>query len=344
MTHTFLSDYYFDLPQKLIAQKPCRPRDASRLLVVRKKEQDFFETSFSDLPNLLNSGDHLVFNDTKVMPARLKGKKVSGAQCEVFCLRVVEENKWEVMAKPGKKLPPGAEIFFDSNFGCRVLENLKDGLKLVEFFGDKDIFEELEQKGEIPLPHYIHRDKNDPEDKLDYQTIFAKNKGAVAAPTAGLHFTNKTFEDLKQKAIESHMITLHVGLGTFRPVKEKDITKHHMHKEFFEISPPVGEDLVKIPSNQRLIAVGTTSLRALESAFLSPSQLKSLNGSTEIFIYPGYQFKKVDHLLTNFHLPESTLLMLISALGGYDLIMSAYRYAVEKNFRFFSYGDAMLII
>ncbi|NCF70902.1 MAG: tRNA preQ1(34) S-adenosylmethionine ribosyltransferase-isomerase QueA [Chlamydiales bacterium] len=344
MPYTQLSDYFFDLPENLIAQKPCKPRDHSRLLVIHKNEQKFYETRFDDLPNLLDEDDHLVFNDTKVIPARLKGFKPSGAKCEIFCLRHIANANWEVMAKPGKKLQPGAEVILDSGVTCRILENLPDGLKLVEFSGCEDVFKFLEKKGEMPLPHYIRREEKDPEDSFDYQTLYAKSEGALAAPTAGLHFTDKTFSDLKLKGIHRHMLTLHVGLGTFRPVKEQDIKKHHMHKEFFEIPGELAQTLSSLDSNKRLIPVGTTSLRALESAFTSQTEISRLKGDSELFIYPGYEFKKVQHLLTNFHLPESTLMMLVCALGGYELIMEAYRFAVAEKFRFFSYGDAMLII
>lgn len=338
------SDFYFELPDNLIAQHPCSPRDASRLLVIDRMKGSISEHPFRDFPSFLTAQDHLVFNDTKVLPARLQGHKETGASVELFCLRALHEKTWEVLLKPGKKCPPGTRIFFADGSYAKVEENLEDGLKSVSFSTQESVINFLQQHGQVPLPHYIKRDETQTDDQHQYQTIFAQIPGAVAAPTAGLHFTKDILDALSSNQVATHSVTLHVGLGTFRPLKEENILQHKMHSEFYDVPEGTFNALSSLSDASRVLAVGTTSCRALETVF-NPSQSNSkLQGQTDLFIYPGYAFNRVDALLTNFHLPESTLLMLVCAFGGYDLIMEAYHYAVANKFRFFSYGDAMLIL
>ena len=336
-----VTDFDYDLPQELIAQHPMEPRDHSRLLVVDKKTGEIEHKHFYDLVNYLKPGDVLVFNDTRVIPARLHGTKDTGAHVEVFLLTRRDATDWEVLVRPGKKLQVGAKINFSDELSCEVIEHTDFGGRVVRFKYD-GIFEEiLDRLGETPLPPYITAPL---EDKERYQTVYNRERGSAAAPTAGLHFTKELLQKIKEIGCEEVFVTLHVGLGTFRPVKVENIKEHHMHSEFYMVE----EDQAKLINETktkggRIIAVGTTSCRTLESATGEDGILKAGSGWTEIFIYPGYQFKLIDCLITNFHLPESTLMMLVSALAGRDKIMAAYKEAVEMKYRFFSFGDAMFI-
>lgn len=328
-----LSSYDYTLPEELIAKEPKSVRSASRLLVVDRLKGSFEERSFADLPNILNSQDALFFNDSKVIKARLFGRKTTGAAIEILLLRQSQEKEWEALLKPGRKCPVGTEIEIGEGFVCHVVEELLDGKKRL-CFEVSDFWGALERFGEIPLPHYMER-KASKGDEERYQTVYAGPKGSVAAPTAGLHFTKELLEELDQKGIERHQVTLHVGWGTFKPVQTESILDHRMHSEPYSLKE---EAYLAIRSTKkRRIAVGTTSLRVMESA-------EALSGETSIFIYPGYVFKHVDALITNFHLPRSTLLMLVSAFGGYELIQKAYQYAIDSKFKFYSYGDSMLIV
>ena len=339
-----VKDFNFDLPQELIAQDPLDDRASSRLLVLDKDTGAVTHRVFRDIVEYLRPGDCLVINDTKVIPARLMGVKAdTGAKIEVLLLKRRENDIWETLVKPGKKAKPGTELSFgDGLLTGTVVETVDDGNRLIQFHYE-GIFEEiLDQLGEMPLPPYItHKLK----DKNRYQTVYAKNEGSAAAPTAGLHFTKELLEKVKEKGVNIAHVTLHVGLGTFRPVKVDDVESHHMHSEFYIVE----EDQAKLindtkKAGKRVIAVGTTSCRTLESATGEDGILKSGSGWTEIFIYPGYHFKMIDALITNFHLPESTLVMLVSALAGKENIMHAYETAVQEKYRFFSFGDAMIII
>ncbi|MGM0440645.1 MAG: tRNA preQ1(34) S-adenosylmethionine ribosyltransferase-isomerase QueA [Chlamydiota bacterium] len=337
-----LSDYHFELPQELIAQQPSQQRDQSRLMVVEKNSGKIWEMPFHELTDYLNEGDSLVLNNTKVIPARLVGQRANGSPAEIFLLKHKEGTTWETMAKPGKKIKAGAQLIFGSLLSCRVVETLHSGNKLVEFDCSAEDFENILQKvGTMPLPPYIQRDQPNPCDQKNYQTVFAEKAGAVAAPTAGLHFTPEMLDTLKGKGVEQIKITLHVGLGTFRPVFAKDIREHRMHAESYQINTEAAK---KLNREGRKICVGTTCCRTLESAVDAEGKIAPQHGDTDIFIYPGYQFRYVDSLLTNFHLPGSSLLMLVSALAGKELVFEAYHKAIEKGFRFFSYGDAMLVV
>ena len=338
------SDFYFDLPQELIAQDPLEDRSSSRLLVLDRETGKTEHHVFKDVIDYLNPGDCLVVNNTKVIPARLFGSKEgTEAKIEILLLKRKENDVWETLVKPGKKAKPGTRISFgDGLLTGEVIDVVEDGNRLIKFTYD-GIFEEiLDQLGQMPLPPYItHQLK----DKNRYQTVYAKHDGSAAAPTAGLHFTPELLEAIKAKGVNIAHVTLHVGLGTFRPVKVEDVTNHHMHSEFYIVE----EDQAKLinETKQRggkIVSVGTTSCRTLESATDDQGVLHAGSGWTDIFIYPGYQFKMIDRLITNFHLPESTLLMLVSALAGKDNIMAAYEEAVKERYRFFSFGDAMLII
>lgn len=337
------SDFYYDLPQELIAQDPLEDRAGSRLLVLDKITGEIEHHVFRDIIDFLDPGDCLVVNDTKVIPARLIGSKVgTDAKIEVLLLKRKENNIWETLVKPGKKAKPGTVISFgDGLLTGEVLEVVEEGNRLIQF-SFEGIFEEiLDQLGQMPLPPYItHQLK----DKNRYQTVYAKHEGSAAAPTAGLHFTPELLEAIQKKGVRLAHVTLHVGLGTFRPVKVDDVTEHHMHSEFYVVE----EDQAKLinetkAAGGKIISVGTTSCRTLEAATGEDGILKAGSGWTEIFIYPGYKFRMIDRLITNFHLPESTLLMLVSALAGKDKIMKAYEIAVKEKYRFFSFGDAMLI-
>ena len=335
-----LRAYDYSLPSDLIAQHACEPRDHSRLMVVNTKTGNISEILFKDLPDFLSTTNGLVFNDTKVIPARLIGYKKSGASIEMFLVKPLQDNTWNVLAKPGKKLKPNTVITFGPELSAEILETLPDGSKKVEFHHDIEFIDALNKYGQTPLPPYIKRNNPNENDKQRYQTIYAANPGAIAAPTAGLHFTNELFAKLTQKGITQTMITLHVGLGTFLPVKNDDIRDHNMHTENYYISPAAADNL----NNKDIqhICVGTTCCRTLEAAY--NTKIPSGYGSTDIFIYPGYEFKFTKSMITNFHLPKSTLLMLLCALGGYELIMEAYKKAVKDKFRFYSYGDSMLIL
>lgn len=338
------SDFYFELPQELIAQDPLEDRSSSRLMVLDRKTGSIEHHIFKDIIQYLNPGDCLVVNDTKVIPARLIGNKIgTDAKIEVLLLKRKENDIWETLVKPGKKARVGAEISFgDGLLKAKVVDIVEEGNRLIQFSYD-GIFEEiLDQLGQMPLPPYItHQLK----DKNRYQTVYAKHEGSAAAPTAGLHFTPELLKQIEEKGIHIAHVTLHVGLGTFRPVKVEDVTNHHMHSEFYVVEQDQADLINETKrSGHRVIAVGTTSCRTLESATNDEGILIPGSGWTEIFIYPGYRFKMIDSLITNFHLPESTLLMLVSALAGKDQILEAYAQAVKEKYRFFSFGDAMMIL
>jgi S-adenosylmethionine:tRNA ribosyltransferase-isomerase len=337
------SDFYYDLPEELIAQDPLEDRSSSRLLVLDKETGEIEHRVFREIVDYLNPGDCLVVNNTKVIPARLMGvKEGTGAGIEVLLLKRRQDNVWETLVKPGKKAKPGARISFgDGLLVGEVLEVVEEGNRLIRF-EYKGIFEEiLDRLGQMPLPPYItHQLK----DKNRYQTVYAKHEGSAAAPTAGLHFTPELLKQIEEKGVKLAHVTLHVGLGTFRPVKVEDVTDHHMHSEFYMVEEEQARLINETKAaGGRIICVGTTSCRTLESAADENGILKAGSGWTEIFIYPGYRFRILDALITNFHLPESTLLMLVSALAGKDKIMKAYEVAVKERYRFFSFGDAMFI-
>ncbi len=335
-----VTDFDYDLPQELIAQHPMEPRDHSRLLVVDKKTGEIEHKHFYDLVNYLKPGDVLVFNDTRVIPARLHGTKDTGAHVEVFLLTRRDATDWEVMVRPGKKLQVGAKINFSDELSCEVIEHTDFGGRVVRFKYD-GIFEEiLDRLGETPLPPYITAPL---EDKERYQTVYNRERGSAAAPTAGLHFTKELLQKIKEIGCEEVFVTLHVGLGTFRPVSEAKIEDHKMHKEFYTVSQEAADAVNKAKAEgRRIIAVGTTAVRTLEAAG-ADGQLHAGSSWTNIFIYPGYKFRLVDDLVTNFHLPQSTLLMLVSTLSTREIMLQTYKKAVEEKYRFFSFGDAMFI-
>jgi len=339
------SDYNFHLPEELIAQYPIEKRDQSRLLKLDKETGEIEDNVFHSIIDELNEGDCLVVNNTRVIPARLKCTKIeTGAKIEVMLVRQIHETRWEALIKPGKKAPEGTRLKIDA---CEISvgENTgSSGTRYVDFHYDGNVYEFIESVGNEPLPPYIKRE-TEVLDKDRYQTVFAENKGAVAAPTAGLHFTDELLEKIKAKGVKIAPVTLHVSLGTFRPVKVDDVTKHEMHSEYYEVSEDSARMIndTKASEHGRVICVGTTSMRTLESASTQDGQLIAKTDSTDIFIYPGYTFKIVDALITNFHTPESTLLMLVSAFAGYDSIRNAYEHAVKEKYRFFSYGDSMFI-
>ena len=337
------SDFYYDLPEELIAQDPLEDRSSSRLMCLDKETGDITHTHFRHILDELNPGDCLVINDTKVIPARLDGSKAgTNAGIEILLLKRKEDHVWETLVKPGKKAKPGTVISFGNGLLTgEVIDVVEEGNRLIQF-SYEGIFEEiLDQLGEMPLPPYITHKL---QDKGRYQTVYAKHEGSAAAPTAGLHFTEELLEQIKAKGVNIAHVTLHVGLGTFRPVKVDDVEKHHMHSEFYMIEEEQAERINRTKrEGNRVIAVGTTSCRTLESASDEEGILHAGSGWTEIFIYPGYSFKMIDGLITNFHLPESTLLMLVSALAGKEPIMHAYEEAVKEKYRFFSFGDAMFI-
>lgn len=337
-------DFYYDLPQELIAQDPLEDRSSSRLLVLDKKTGETQHHTFREIVNYLNPGDCLVINDTKVIPARLIGaKEETGAKIEVLLLKRKQNDVWETLVKPGRKAKPGTRISFgDGLLKGEVIDVVDEGNRLIRFEYD-GIFEEiLDQLGQMPLPPYItHQLK----DKDRYNTVYAAHEGSAAAPTAGLHFTPELLEEIGRKGVDIARVTLHVGLGTFRPVKVDDVENHHMHSEFYMIDEQAAEKINGAKARGgRVICVGTTSCRTIESAADENGRLKACSGWTEIFIYPGYTFKVLDGLITNFHLPESTLIMLVSALAGREHVLAAYEEAVRERYRFFSFGDAMLII
>lgn len=337
------SDFYFDLPQELIAQDPLEDRSSSRLLVLDKETGEMEHRVFHDIVEYLHEGDCLVLNNTKVIPARLMGtKKDTGATIEVLLLKRRENDIWETLVKPGKKAKPGTVITFGEGLLTgTVVDIVDEGNRLIQF-SYEGIFEEvLDKLGEMPLPPYITHKL---QDKNRYQTVYAKYEGSAAAPTAGLHFTKELLAQVEEKGVKIAYVTLHVGLGTFRPVKEENVLEHHMHSEFYQVTPEAAKLINDTKAaGGRVICVGTTSCRTIESAADQNGVVQAGCGDTEIFIYPGYQFKVLDNLITNFHLPESTLIMLVSALAGREHVLHAYDTAVEMKYRFFSFGDAMFI-
>lgn len=338
------SDFFYDLPEELIAQDPLEDRTASRLLVLNRETGAIEHKIFSDVIDYLNEGDCLVINNTRVIPARLIGEKEdTGGKVEVLLLKRRANDVWETLVKPGKKLRPGARVIFgDGRLKAEILEIAEEGNRLVRFYYE-GIFEEiLDSLGEMPLPPYITHKL---EDKEMYQTVYAKFDGSAAAPTAGLHFTKELLNKIEEKGIKISSITLHVGLGTFRPVKVDDVNNHHMHTEWYEVNAEAAEIINETKRNGgRVICVGTTSCRTIESVADDNGYMKAKTGETDIFIYPGYKFKVMDGLITNFHLPESTLVMLVSAFAGKENVLSAYETAVKEKYRFFSFGDAMILI
>jgi len=336
-------DFYYDLPEELIAQDPLKDRSSSRLLVLDKESGAVSHHVFREITDYLEAGDCLVINDTKVIPARLIGSKIgTNAKIEILLLKRKENNVWETLVKPGKKAKIGTRISFgDGLLVGEVIDIVEEGNRLVQFTFD-GIFEEiLDQLGQMPLPPYITHQL---EDKDRYNTVYAAHSGSAAAPTAGLHFTPELLEKIQKKGVDIARVTLHVGLGTFRPVKVDEITDHHMHSEFYQIGEEAAEKINRAKENgHRVICVGTTSCRTIESAADENGHMEAKSGWTEIFIYPGYRFKVLDCLITNFHLPESTLIMLVSALAGREHVLAAYEEAVKERYRFFSFGDAMLI-
>lgn len=339
-----LSDFNYELPEELIAQDPLLKRSDSRLMVLNREDDTVAHKHFRDITEYIKPGDCLVINDTKVLPARLIGaKEDTGASIEVLLLKRHDDKTWETLVKPGKKARPGARISFgDGKLIGEVVDVVEEGNRLVRFEYE-GIFEEvLDELGQMPLPPYITHHL---EDKNRYQTVYAKHTGSAAAPTAGLHFTDELLESLQAMGVKIARVTLHVGLGTFRPVKVENILEHHMHSEFYMIDEEAANTINETRKNGgKIISVGTTSTRTLETAARDDGTIKACSGWTEIFIYPGYKFKCVDRLITNFHLPESTLLMLVSALYDREKVLEAYRVAVEEKYRFFSFGDAMIIL
>ncbi len=338
------SDFYYDLPKELIAQTPVEPRDRSRLLLMDRRTGDITHKHFFDIIDCLNEGDLLVANDSRVLPARIYGiKDETGARVEFLLLRQISGNRWETLCKPGKKAREGAGFTFgDGLLRAMVAEVRDDGNRVVDFDCDENFFSTLDKIGQMPLPPYITEEL---KDKERYQTVYSHEPGSAAAPTAGLHFTEELMDRIRAKGVNIAYVTLHVGLGTFRPVKVDDVTKHKMHSEHYEIPAETARLINETKRNGgRVIAVGTTSCRTLESVATQFGKIMPCEGFTDIFIYPGYEFKVLDGLITNFHLPESTLIMLVSAFAGYDNVMNAYQIAVKEKYRFFSFGDAMCIL
>jgi len=338
------SDFYYDLPQNLIAQHPVEPRDSSRLLVLDRKDGHISHEGFRDIVSHLNKGDCLILNDTKVLPARLYAtKEDTGAQVEFLLLNQKERDVWEIIAGPGKRAKTGSKFTLGGGIlRAEIVNVLDNGNRIVKFFYEGSFFDILDRIGEMPLPHYITEEL---ENRDRYQTVYARELGSAAAPTAGLHFTPELLDEIRSKGIEVGFVTLHVGLGTFRPVKAENIEEHHMHSEHFNL-PSATADIINRTKQRggRVVAVGTTCCRTLESVAAKKGCICEYDDWTDIFIYPGFEFKCIDALLTNFHLPESTLIMLVSAFCGYENTMNAYKIAVNEKYRFFSFGDAMLII
>lgn len=335
-------DFYYDLPDELIAQTPLEQRDTSRLMVMDRKSGKTYDKHFYEILDYLRPGDCLVMNDSRVLPARLLGHRPTGGAVEVLLLRDLGNKRWECLCKPGKKMRQGDRVVFGDNELCAtVIEVLEDGNRIVEFQYEGIFLEVLERLGKMPLPPYI---KAELQDQERYQTVYSRQVGSAAAPTAGLHFTNELLNKVRQKGIRTAFVTLHVGLGTFRPVKADDILDHHMHSELCMMDADTASILNEVKaSGGRIICVGTTSCRTLESLVNSDGTFTAKSKWTEIFIYPGYEFKAMDGLITNFHLPESTLVMLVSAFAGREHVLSAYRKAVQEKYRFFSFGDAMFL-
>ena len=338
-------DFWYDLPKELIAQEPADPRDSARLMVLSQKDDSIQHKIFHDLPEFLEPGDLLVVNNSKVLPARIVGvKQPTGAVCELLLLRQVKGDQWECLAKPGKRMQPGTKVSFgDGSLTAVVDETMEDGNKYVTFYYDTEtLYEKLDEFGKMPLPPYITKQL---EDQSQYQTVYAKELGSAAAPTAGLHFTPELMDTIRAKGVNIAEVTLHVGLGTFRPVQEDEITDHEMHSEYCVISQETADLINRTKANGgRCICVGTTSCRTIESWAAEDGTMTASAGWTDIFIYPGYRFKVLDGLITNFHLPESTLIMLVSALAGREHVLAAYQEAVKERYHFFSFGDAMLIL
>ena len=339
-------DFYYDLPEELIAQTPLEPRDSSRMLVLSKESGEIEHKHFYNIIDHLNEGDCLILNDSRVLPARIFGiKDETGASVEFLMLRQIENNTWETLAKPGKKAKPGTKFTFGEGIMTATVRDVtEDGNRIVEFSCNENdnIYSALDKIGQMPLPPYITEKL---EDKERYQTVYSNEVGSAAAPTAGLHFTKELLQKIKDKGVNIGYVTLHVGLGTFRPVKVEEITDHKMHSEHYEIPKETAELIKETKENgKRVIAVGTTSCRTLESVATKYGEICECEGFTDIFIYPGYKFKVLDGLVTNFHLPESTLIMLVSAFCGYENTMNAYKIAVEEKYRFFSFGDSMIIL
>ena len=338
-----VKDFYYNLPEELIAQTPITKRDESKLMVLDKRQQTIKNKTFKEIIDYLEPGDCLVRNNTKVLPARLYGKKETGANIEFLLLNRISGDVWECIVRPGNKIHPGTNVQFgDGLLKAKVLEIMEGGTRKVEFKYEGIFNEILDRIGLMPLPPYIHKEL---KEKDRYQTVYAKYDGSAAAPTAGLHFTPELLEKIKQKGINIANVTLHIGIGTFRPVKVENIEDHHMHSEHFYIKQEDADKINRTKQNgKKIISVGTTSTRVLETIADKNGLVKEIEGDTQIFIYPGYKFKCVDSLITNFHLPESTLLMLVSALAGKDFVMKAYEEAVKEKYRFFSFGDAMMIL
>ena len=337
-----LSDFDYELPSELIAQTPIKTRDQSRLMVLDKKTGEYTHKHFYDIINELHKGDVLVLNDTKVIPARLIGtKEDTGAVIELLLLKDLGNNIWECLSRPAKRLKVGTIVTFQDKLKAEVVEKKEEGIVHVKLLYEGILMEILDELGTMPLPPYIHEKL---EDKDRYQTVYAKNIGSAAAPTAGLHFTEELLEEVKSMGVEIVFVTLHVGLGTFRPVEEENILEHHMHTEFYQMNKEVADQLNKAKKEGRKIyAVGTTSTRTLETIMHKYHEFRECSGNTDIFIYPGFKFMAIDGLITNFHLPKSTLLMLVSALSSREIILNAYKEAVKEKYRFFSFGDAMFI-
>ena len=337
-------DFWYDLPKELIAQEPADPRDSARLMVLNRADDSIKHEIFHDLPVHLNAGDVLVINNSKMLPARLIGDKVpTGAVCEVLLLRQAKGDTWECLARPGRRMQAGTKLKFgDGSLTAVVDETLPDGNKLVTFTYDtQTLYEKLDEFGKMPLPPYITKQL---EDQSQYQTVYAKELGSAAAPTAGLHFTPELLKTIEDKGVKIVEVTLHVGLGTFRPVNEESIEDHHMHTEWYCVEEAAAAAINEARANgHRVVAVGTTSCRTLEAVWARYGKIVPCSGSTDIFLYPGVELHAIDALVTNFHLPESTLIMLIAAFYGYDKTMAAYKVAVQEKYRFFSFGDAMLI-
>lgn len=337
------ADFYYDLPEELIAQTPLEPRDSSRLMVMDRKNGELEHKHFYDIIDYLNEGDCLIVNDSRVLPARIYGiKDETGANVEFLLLRQIESKRWETLAKPGKKAKVGTRFIFGDGIMTAVVTEVTDeGNRIVDFECDGNFYEALDKLGQMPLPPYIHEKL---KDKERYQTVYSRELGSAAAPTAGLHFTKELMDKIRAKGVKIGYVTLHVGLGTFRPVKVDDVTKHHMHSEHYELPEETAKLINETKrSGKRVIAVGTTSCRTLESVARKEGCVCPSEGWTDIFIYPGFEFNVLDGLITNFHLPESTLIMLVSAFAGFDNVMNAYKTAVEEKYRFFSFGDAMFI-
>ena len=337
------SDFYYDLPEELIAQTPVEPRNSSRLMVLPRNGGKIEHKHFYDLPEFLKPGDCLVLNNTRVLPARLYGtREDTGAVVEFVLLRQHGNKLWECLAGPGKKAKTGYKFRFSDKLTATVTDVLEDGNRMIEFACEGDFFAVLDEVGQMPLPPYI---KEKLKDKERYQTVYSKDAGSAAAPTAGLHFTKEMLKSIKAMGVNIAYVTLHVGLGTFRPVKVEDVTQHKMHTEHYYIPEEAAKTINETRKNGgRVICVGTTSCRTVESCAKKYGEIKECSGDTDIFIYPGFEFKCMDGLITNFHLPESTLIMLVSAFAGYDNVMNAYNTAVKEKYRFFSFGDAMLIL